>query len=301
MKILYAKKRFSRSSLEVIDNANEIIAYYKQGGFTLTLRQLYYQFVSRGLMPNQTREYNRLGNIISDGRIAGHIDWDAIVDNLREVNSNSHWNSVSEILGDCSRAYRVNLWKGQKVMPEVWVEKDALSGIVAPVCQRWDVPYLVCRGYASQSALWRAGQRMLYEYIHKGQEPVILHLGDHDPSGIDMTRDIVDRLFMFTDNRGITVKRIALNMDLVDKFKLPPNPAKQTDSRFAGYHSKYGDESWELDAVDPKVLSDIISDAIDSECDFKILKKNAKLQKQGQDKIRKIAQEVDDNVKKDGE
>jgi len=109
--------------------------------------------------------------------------------------------------------------------------------------------------------MWAAGAKRITKYIKDGQIPVIIHLGDHDPSGIDMTRDIFDRLDMFAC-QPIEVSRIALNMDQVVEHNPPPNPAKITDSRFQTYAAKHGDESWELDALSPKVLVNLIQGKI---------------------------------------
>jgi hypothetical protein len=97
--------------------------------------------------------------------------------------------------------------------------------------------------------------------LNKGQRPVILHLGDHDPSGLDMTRDLSERLALFC-GQEIEVRRLALNLDQVQQYNPPPNPAKTEDSRYPGYASQFGDESWELDALDPTVLAALVSDAI---------------------------------------
>jgi hypothetical protein len=145
----------------------------------------------------------------------------------------------------------------------VWIEKEALAGVIERTANRWRVPYFACRGYTSQSEAWRAGQRFrLYE--KQGQKIVVLHLGDHDPSGIDMTRDNRDRLDIFTYQGDVTVKRLALNIDQVRQYRPPPNPAKITDSRSNGYIKEFGTESWELDALDPTVLDRLISAAIES-------------------------------------
>ncbi|MNL29798.1 hypothetical protein D3C87_1514970 [compost metagenome] len=90
---------------------------------------------------------------------------------------------------------------------------------------------------------------------------MLLHLGDHDPSGIDMTRDSDERLAEIA-RMGVTVRRLALNMDQVTQYNPPPNPAKQTDSRFTGYEERFGSESWELDALPQRVIGTIITDAL---------------------------------------
>ena len=112
----------------------------------------------------------------------------------------------------------------------------------------------------SQSEQWRAGRR-LARYVAKGQRPIVFHLGDHDPSGIDMTRDNGERLSMFA-GVPMQVVRLALNRDQVDRYHAPPNPAKVTDSRYAAYQREHGEESWELDALDPEVIQELISSAV---------------------------------------
>lgn len=259
-KIAYIDKRFSANSWAVIDQANRIIADYSAQGFDLTLRQLYYQFVARGLVPNRDSEYKRLGSVVNDARLAGLIDWNAIQDMTRYVRSLSHWDSPEEVIASAATNYRRDMWETQSYRPEVWIEKDALVGVISGVCEELDVPYFSCRGYTSQSEMWSAGQR-LRRYVRQGQTPVILHLGDHDPSGIDMTRDITDRLALFMG--GCEINRLALNMNQVRTYRPPPNPAKITDSRFIGYLQLYGEESWELDALEPRVLADLIRGALE--------------------------------------
>lgn len=260
---MFVEKNFSAESKVIIYDANAIIAEYQAQGFTLTLRQLYYQFVSRDLIPNKQSEYKRLGSVINDARLAGLIDWDAIEDRTRNLEVQPAWDSPNAILDVVANQYRTDPWKYQKYRVEVWLEKEALVGVIEPACQRWRVPYFACRGYSSQSEQWRAGKRF-GRYVRAGKKVVVLHLGDHDPSGIDMTRDNSDRLNMFARSMtGVQVKRIALNMDQVEQYSPPPNSAKATDARFAGYQSLYGDESWELDALSPTVIDALISDDIE--------------------------------------
>lgn len=260
-KICYKEElRFQGGSLDVIHRANAILEEYDKQGFQLTLRQLYYQFVARGFIANTQKEYARLGGIIDQGRLAGMIDWEFIVDRTRGSRANSHWEAPADVVQSAADGYRRDLWADQNFRPEVWIEKDALVGVIAGVCRKWDVAYTSCRGYTSQSEMWRASQRLL-GYMKAGQEPVILHFGDHDPSGQDMSRDITERLEMFGVDI-MTFDRLALNMDQVKKYKPPPNPAKTTDSRYAGYIKKFGTESWELDALDPKLLGTLIEQEV---------------------------------------
>lgn len=263
-KIQYVSKNFRGKSLVIIDQANQIIEDYQAQGLNLTLRQLYYRFVATGLLPNTQREYSRLGGIITDARLAGMIDWEAIEDRGRRLNSISHWDTPGSIISSAASSYRLDKWEGQPYRVEVWVEKQALEAVIEGAAKPLDVPSFACKGYTSASEMWRASQRLI-EYQSAGQKPVIIHLGDHDPSGLDMTRDVRDRMFTF--GLDMEVNRIALNMDQVQAHNPPPNPTKLTDSRADGYIAKFGSSSWELDALDPPVLKKLIQDTILSYCD----------------------------------
>ncbi|PCI86693.1 MAG: hypothetical protein COB24_09020 [Hyphomicrobiales bacterium] len=159
-------------------------------------------------------------------------------------------------------------WGRQDNYVEVWVEKDALSGVISQPCNEYRVPYMACKGYMSSSAAWEAGQRFKTQQ-ENGKNCVLIHLGDHDPSGIDMTRDNGDRLFLFSEN-NVEVRRIALNMSQIRQYNPPPNPAKLSDSRSNEYVRQYGDSSWELDALEPRIMAKLIEDEIKSLIDFEI-------------------------------
>lgn len=259
-KICYERKTFKEPTLDIIAKANAICTAYAAQGLRLSLRQLYYQFVARGWIPNQQKEYKRLGGIIGDARMAGLIDWEWLEDRGRSIEELAHWGSPQEIMTAVGRQYRIDRWADQPKRPFVLVEKAAMEGIFLPVCQRNDVPFFACRGYPSLSALWELGEK-LRRYIRDDQVPVVLHFGDHDPSGLDMTRDLADRLGTFA-RRRVEVRRLALNMNQVEQYNPPPNPAKETDARFASYLEEYGEESWELDALEPTVLATLIEDNI---------------------------------------
>lgn len=258
-KICYIEKTFNPEHLRLIGLANDIITSYHAQGYDLTLRQVYYQMVARDEIPNTMQSYKRLGGIIDDARLAGLIDWTAIVDRTRKLRELGHWETPADIIVSASHSFRIDKWKDQDCRVEVWVEKDALVGVIGQVCERWDVPYFSCRGYTSSSEMWLASQR-LKRHSRGGQTPIIIHLGDHDPSGKDMTRDIDDRLTLFMG--GLEVNRIALNMDQIEQYDPPPNPAKITDSRAKKYIEEFGDESWELDALEPSVIDALIDEKI---------------------------------------
>lgn len=263
-RVCYEPKAFRSDTLCVIEQANQIIEAYAAQGYNLTLRQLYYQFVSRDLLPNTQQNYKRLGSIVSDARRAGLIDWSAIEDRTRNLRSLSVWDSPERIVEAVAHQFRYDLWEDQPYYVEVWFEKDALMGVFERAANELRVPFFSCRGYTSDSEVWGAAQRLKARAI-AGQHPVVLHFGDHDPSGIDMTRDITDRLCLFGGSRlasALEVRRLALNMDQVEEYDPPPNPAKETDSRYANYRIEYGDESWELDALEPAVLASLVSEEV---------------------------------------
>ena len=289
-KIAYIERRFTPESMRLIEIANQIIQEYRDAGFDLTLRQLYYQFVARDHLENSERSYKRLGGLVNDGRMAGLIDWRAIVDRTRNVVFQSHWDSPQDILASCANSFAVDKWEGQPYRVEVWIEKEALAGVLQSVCPELDVPYFSCRGYVSQSEQWRAAMRMR-GYKNAGQNPYIIHLGDHDPSGIDMTRDIRVRLKTF--GCDVEVNRIALNMPQIEEHQPPPNPAKTVDPRFANYSARYGDESWELDALNPQLLARLVSDAVLAVRDEKIWEEREAEEEEHRAILQTISEEYD--------
>lgn len=286
-RICYASKSFKPASLAKIAQANEIIREFRREGFIPTLRQIYYQFVGRGWMDNNDKEYDKLGALLTDARLAGHVDWDAIEDRTRALKGLGHWESPHSIIDVYADHFHVDRWEEMDYRPEIWVEKDALAGIFARVGAELDVPYFSCRGYGSASELWRAGRRMK-DYIEEGKTPLIFHFGDHDPSGIDMTRDITERLAMFAEE-DISVTRVALNMDQIEEYNPPPAPAKITDSRAKDYIEIYGEFSWELDAMKPAVLMQMARDAILPFRDEAEWDRTGDKQQAGRDELKLIA------------
>lgn len=260
MKELFKPKKFQAQTLAIIEQANVIIGDYQAQGYSLTLRQLYYQFVARDLIANSKREYDKLGRTISDARLAGLVDWTAIEDRVRNLCRYDHWDSGADLLDSAIGWYAVDKWASQDYYIEIWIEKDALVGVIEGVCNALEVPHFACRGYNSQSEMWRAGVRFK-DAQHRGKHPVIIHLGDHDPSGLDMSRDLRDRMGLFTHNDA-DIERIALNMDQVEHYNPPPNFAKLTDTRAKDYVKQYGDHSWELDALEPQVIADLVRQTI---------------------------------------
>ena len=260
MKTAFITKKFRSESLERLDICNTIIADYMRQGFRLTLRQLYYQLVSRDLIPNTERSYKNLGNLINDGRLAGQVDWDAIEDRLRMPYRISEWTDPGQIMNIVADSYRLPRWNNQEYYVELWCEKDALAGVLRPIADQFQVTMMVNRGYSSQSAMKSAADRML-QALGTAQQCVILYIGDLDPSGEDMVRDIKDRLELMAGY--VRVQKLAITPEQVAQYNPPPNPAKMTDSRATGFVEKFGRFSYEADALPPNILAQVIRDAIE--------------------------------------
>ena len=272
----------------------EIIGEYAAQGYQLTLRQLYYQMVSRDIIPNQTEWYKKLGEVVSKGRMPGFIDWNAIVDRGRSPVMPAQWDSPSQILQAAADSFRVDRWAGQYHHVEVWCEKDAPSGVLEPVCNRYHVRFMANRGYSSSTAMYDAAKRIeLAEAM--GQAPVIIYLGDHDPSGLDMNRDVHDRLTTMTHGTEIEVHHLALTRGQVNTYNPPPNPTKLHDSRAPAYLKDHGNQSWELDALEPQVLDALLSGAIEQyldphQYDLMLIEEEA-----GKDLLLRLADQLDED------
>jgi hypothetical protein len=245
-----------------IDKINLVIEEYAEKGIrSLTLRQLFYQFLTRGWHLNNERSYILLCEAAKIGRLHGLIDWDAIEDRSRSLIDFATWSSPADSISEAAECYREDYWARQRYRPEVWIEKQALIGIIEDVVQdEYRAPLYTPRGYDSISQIYEAGKRFA-EHIANGQTPIILHLGDHDPSGIHMSVDIKTRLSLFA-GEDIEVRRLALNIDQVRKRKLDPNYAKMSDTRSPDYVRQFGKKCWELDALPPEVLVDLVRDGL---------------------------------------
>lgn len=268
---------------------NSIIAGYQKQGFVLSLRQLYYQLVSADEVPNTEKSYKRIGDIVSKARLGGLMDWDAIEDRVRVPKAPPQYDSLNDLLEAAFSSYRLPRLKGQDTYVELWVEKDALAGVLLPIARQYHVTLMVNRGYSSTSAMKAAGDRVRAACAElEIDNAVVLYLGDLDPSGEDMVRDVGQRLRQFvnggvrfemrdgkavaeTDEEqaarcphvSVSVEKLALTPEQVEEYEPPPNPAKMTDSRAAKFVEEHGESSWEVDALPPRVLRSIITARLD--------------------------------------
>jgi len=269
MKQTYVDRNFKPAALALIETANDIIEEYQNEGYVLTVRQLYYQLVARDVIANTLQEYKRVAGVFNDARLAGLMDWDAIEDRTREFLRRSRWRGGAHALESIASQFHMDLWDNQSTRPFVIVEKEALVSVFERVCRRYDVPVLAARGYPSVSVVREFVVNDMLDTLYRGQNILVLHFGDHDPSGIDMSRDLKDRFNLFLEGEmgNFDFKRMALNMEQIDELRPPENPAKVTDSRFDSYQRIYGSSSWELDALPPSYLERLVEDEVNSVID----------------------------------
>jgi len=243
---------------------NRVINQYS---IPLTLRQIYYRLVAAGLIPNRRSAYNGLSSQLVTARERGEVDENRINDRSRSIEDrafNTPNDFLDAIIWTAENKFFRRYWTTQEVYCEAWVEKDALSQVIAGAVEDLNTIVAPSRGYSSFSYI-RAAVRRFQGNHRKAKRVVVLHLTDHDPSGLDMTRDLQTRFRAYSSRQVIQVKRIALTWDQVQEYNLIPNPTKITDSRAAGYMEKYGDECWELDAIEPDELVRLVQDAVEGE------------------------------------
>ena len=328
-----AKLRLSSKNIEILQRINAILEEYRKQGYKLTLRQLYYQLVSRDVIPNKDSEYKKLSGILTKGRMAGVVDWTAIEDRLRVPYLPYYVNDVEEALKDTIDHYRRDRQEGQDVMIELWVEKDALSSVLKRITQKYHIRLMVNRGYSSTTAMHDAYERFSQhvdrfddrgldhleaeEKVPTKSKVVVLYLGDHDPSGIDMVRDIRDRMLTFFHGEAVDngelpddddwykdafkenyfdevfkINRIGLTMNQIKRFNPPPNPVKLKDTRSEWYVKRYGETCWEVDALNPQTLHEVVEDGIYEVMDDEQFKRIAQEEEEDKEELRRMMEKM---------
>lgn len=293
MKEQFKDINFQAKILHQIKQANEILEdLASQGVHRVTLRQLYYQFVSRDWIKNTVANYKQLGTVISNGRLAGLIDWESIEDRGRMPTSWRYYSGAKDAVESLADGFALNRWASQNEYVELWVEKDALAGVLRPIAAKYFVTLSVNKGYSSSSAMKAAADR----FISRGDKDArhILYLGDHDPSGEDMVRDIKDRLTMF--GADIEIEKIGLTTAQVRQFKPPPNAVKLSDSRATAYIADHGHNCWEVDAINPTQLNRIVSKAIEAHMDLDAYNKVIEREEVITEKLKEMAADLDEEL-----
>lgn len=298
----FIEVNFREQSLKLLALCNTIIDLYMAQGLRLTLRQLYYQLVTRNVITNDERSYKNLGKLVSQGRLAGEIDWEAIEDRLRMPHQVTEWRSPVDIMNAAIQSYTLPRWESQPAYLELWCEKDALAGVLLPITQQYHVTLMVNRGYSSQSAMKEAAERLVNASLD-GKSTTILYIGDQDPSGEDMVRDVGDRLNLLTrDAFDIEVVKLAITEDQVAQYNPPTNPAKMSDSRAEKYIAKFGQFSYEADALPPDVLAAVVRGAIEAQIDPDLWQQvidaeeaDKRLLEQARDEVIRLQDEAEDD------
>ncbi len=279
---------------EVVEATRRILGEYS---YRLTVRQVYYRLISPPyqLFPNTATNYKTFDKILTKARERHEVDWRKIEDRARSILGgeknvfDSPEGYVDWLFGELNeRYYDKSYWESQSSHVEVWVEKDALSTLFERAVKQYRIVVFPSRGYSSYTKVMEALER-----FPRRKNVIILHFGDHDPSGLDMSRDLSSRLegYSGTNNGGLVVKRIALDIEQVRKLALPPNPTKKADTRAREYTAKYGDECWELDAVPPDTLARWVRDAVEEEVDWSAWRESEERVREEREKIRRALEQ----------
>ena len=256
----------------LLEKVLETTKKYQEIDIKLTNRQLYYQLVAMDFIPNAIEIYKRICTFATDCRYGGFMDWDALEDRGRISSKPSEWDNISGIIKTAIRAYRLPRWQDQDCYVEMFCEKQALESVLKPIAEKWHVRFGYNKGYSSAASMYELAKR-IEKAIDDDQYAVILYFGDHDASGVDMVRDIKDRITEFlTKGKApynkeyisdmLIVDPLALSMDQITEYNPPPNPAKITDPRAKKYIQQFGNVQWELDAIEPTIMQNIAEEGI---------------------------------------
>lgn len=296
---------------EVLEHANEIAEEFAREGMDITLRQLYYQFVARGLCLSGQKAYKRIGDVVTEARYTGEFPLELLVDRGRDIHMGDYTRcdtDVNQALEDSGGIIRavphltlnVDRWYGQPVFVSVWVEKQALEGVFSSVCTELGVSWFACKGYPSVSALWQwlkrahevtngkperrrfrwpGGATVTERHMGLAKRAVVLYFGDHDPDGWEIPRSAERNIRSLMELRNIdldlTFKRVGLNMNQIMQYNPPPFEAKITSARYRGYVNEHNtNDAWELDALNPRVLRDLIRKEVGAHFDQRIYEAN---------------------------
>ena len=261
------KRKWSMNQELLKQKIVEIVTEYMHQNINLTNRQLYYQLFARGIIPNADEIYKRMCKFITDLRYAGLLDWSAIEDRGRVPTIHAEWDNVKSLISSAVSQYRLPRWENQEYYLELYCEKQAGESVLKPIADKYHIYFGYNKGYSSASTMYDLANRIKTQ-IQNGKKARILYFGDHDASGLDMIRDIRDRITEFLTNGddytepNFEVVPMALTLSQIKKYNPPPNPAKITDPRAKWYLKEYGNKSWELDALKPEILRKLAEDGI---------------------------------------
>jgi len=254
--------KFQKKTVELMGKVKGILKEYKQQGIKITLRGLFYQLVSRDIIPNNSKSYGKLSRDLTKARYSGLIAWDSIVDNSNFLDICNFFSNVEDLIKAAKQSYRLDRWADQNCYIEVWVEKDALRSVVQPITNKYQINLFIPGGRVSTTMIYDASRRFEVQQ-QKGKKCILFYLGDYDPCGLDMILRDIPKRFETLEN-DITIIPLALTVEQIEQFDLPTDQITKTKDNNRGWYSKLTstDKCWELDALKPTVIQEIIEKSI---------------------------------------
>jgi hypothetical protein len=254
----------------------------------VTLRGLFYRVVSAGWLPSTDKKhYDRLGRLMTTLREQSVVPFSWIVDHGRSTLKPSSWSGLDDFVETVQSAYRKDFWEGMASYVHVFCEKDAVSGTLSPVTAEFDVALSPIRGYCSLSFAHEIAD--LWNRIDK---PIhVYYLGDFDPSGFDLERDLKAKLVKYC-LRPFGWERLGVLAEDFATFKLLPLPAKKSDCRYQAFVSRHGVRCAELDALPATELRQRVRAAIDDHIPQAQWARLQKIEKCERESLRKVVQHL---------
>lgn len=278
------RRRRTKTDMAAIKNAMlAILAEDKP----MTVRQVFYRLVSIGAIDKTEAEYkSTVCRLLTEMRLDGDIPFSWLADSTRWMRKPSTHDNLGALMQETARLYRRKLWNDQDVYCEIWLEKEALAGVLLDVTDKWDVPLLVTRGYPSISFLHTAACGI----AEQGKPTFIYYFGDHDPSGVDIQRNVTERLHQFAPGTPIDIERVAVTPDQIEEWLLPLRPTKKSDTRAKNFQGG----SVEVDAIPPTKLRELAEERIERHVDERQLQVTYEAERSEQNILDKWAEMAHD-------
>ena len=249
-------------ALNTLRLRHEILDMIRQGEIEppFTVRQAYYRLVVLGCVSKSESSYGRVQRELLRLRREGLIPYGDMTDSSRIRRVARTHDGLYDALNETAKFYRQSMWRDLDVYVEVWCEKDALGGVISPVTMDYDVPLLSAKGYSSEGFCYSAAEEMKAEGKSRNY---VYALGDFDPSGIDATRTLQEKMQRFKPD--VVFERIAVNEEHLDSLEAAHRETKGSDSRAKRFFERFGRgaPSVELDAIPPSTLRQMVRDKIE--------------------------------------
>jgi hypothetical protein len=252
------RTRRTKSEIEALDEALiKIVARFEP----VTVRQVFYQAVNWRLVPkDETKGYRVVQRRLVALRKRGDVPYGCIVDGTRYVHGYQRYDDLDEFTTYAAGLYRKDYWAASDVNVEVWLEKDALKGVLVPtVVNECGLGLHVTRGFASVTYLQEAAEDIEAD----GRPTYVYVLTDFDPSGVSIAEKVEQELTQRAPSSDILVNRLAVNREQIERWNLPTRPTKSSDTRASKFRRIHGTDSVELDAIPPDRLRQLVKNAID--------------------------------------